>query len=268
MINKPFWNHDGGTIAFALTATYTSATVTAVAAAIPGNGQKLATWLGKILRIDVNNRDGKKGYAIPKDNPFVGTKDALPEIYAFGFRNIWRMHFDRSGGQLWAADVGQNLWEEINLVERGGNFGWSQREGQHPFGSKGIGQNSKMIEPIWEYHHDIGKSITGGTVYRGTTVPELKGMYVYADYVTGKQWALQYDEKEKTRHRESCTARPEQADPLVWRRRKGRSLLPDTTLDGQGIYKVPFNGQVVETFESAARVSCRALFPIRLAGSR
>jgi len=244
VITKPFWNHDGGTIAFGPDGYLYICHGDGGSGGDPQeNGQKLATWLGKILRIDVNNRDGKKGYAIPTDNPFIGTKDAQPEIYAYGFRNIWRFAFDRQGGQLWAADVGQNLWEEINLVERGGNFGWSQREGQHPFGAKGIGQNSKMVEPIWEYHHDVGKSITGGTVYRGTTVPELKGMYVYADYVTGKQWALQYDEKEKR-----VTANRPLQDlnkPILsfGEDEKGEVYYLTTTLDGQGIYKFLSTGK-------------------------
>jgi glucose/arabinose dehydrogenase len=244
VISKPFWNHDGGTIAFGPDGYLYICHGDGGSGGDPQeNGQKLATWLGKILRIDVNNRDGKKGYAIPKDNPFVGTKDALPEIYAFGFRNIWRMHFDRQGGQLWAADVGQNLWEEINLVERGGNFGWSQREGQHPFGAKGVGLRKDMIEPIWEYYHDIGKSITGGTVYRGSSVPELKGMYVYADYVTGKQWALKYDEKEKR-----VTANRALQDlnkPILsfGEDEKGEVYYLTTTLDGKGIYKFLSTGQ-------------------------
>ena len=244
VISKPFWNHDGGTIAFGPDGYLYITHGDGGSGGDPqGNGQKLSTWLGKILRIDVNNRDGKKGYAIPKDNPFVNTPDALPEIYAYGFRNIWRFAFDREGGQLWAADVGQNLWEEINLVQRGENFGWSQREGQHPFGSKGVDVNKKMIEPIWEYHHDVGKSITGGTVYRGSAVPELKGMYVYADYVSGKQWALKYDEKEKR-----VTANRALVDltkPVLsfGEDEKGEVYYLTATLDGKGIYRFVSTGQ-------------------------
>jgi quinoprotein glucose dehydrogenase len=98
---------------------------------------------------------------------------------------------------LWAADVGQDLWEEINLITRGGNYGWNLREGKHPFGRKGVGPREDLIEPIWEYHHNVGKSITGGFVYRGQRVPELIGKYLYADYVTGLVWALDYDVKAK-----------------------------------------------------------------------
>ena len=121
-------------------------------------------------------------------------KDALPEIWAYGLRNIWRMSFDRKTGKLWAGDVGQNLYEEIDIIQKGGNYGWNLREGLHPFGAKGVGPRKDLIDPIWEYHHDVGKSLTGGFVYRGKRLPELDGMYLYGDYVTGRIWALRYDE--------------------------------------------------------------------------
>jgi glucose/arabinose dehydrogenase len=137
-------------------------------------------------------------YAIPKDNPFVSAGAlARPEIWAYGLRNVWRMSFDPKTGTLWAGDVGQNLWEEINLIVRGGNYGWNLREGKHKFGPRGSEPREDLIDPIWEYHHDVGKSITGGNVYRGKRFPELQGAYVYADYVTGKIWALWYDPQSK-----------------------------------------------------------------------
>jgi glucose/arabinose dehydrogenase len=145
----------------------------------------------------VNRRDGDTPYAVPKDNPFIGREAARPEVYAYGLRNVWRMAFDRPTGRLWAADVGQNLYEEIDLIEKGGNYGWAVREGLHPFGAKGVGPKPGVIDPIWEYHHDVGKSITGGAVYRGSQFPELVGSYLYADYVSGKFWALRYDEGAK-----------------------------------------------------------------------
>jgi glucose/arabinose dehydrogenase len=107
------------------------------------------------------------------------------------------MAFDRQTGKLWASDVGQNLYEEIDILTAGGNYGWNLREGVHPFGAKGVGPRPDLIDPIWEYHHDVGKSLTGGTVYRGKRVPELDGMYLYGDYVTAKIWALRYDETKK-----------------------------------------------------------------------
>jgi glucose/arabinose dehydrogenase len=197
-INRPFWNHDGGTICFGPDGYLYVALGDGGSADDPfKNGQKLKTLLAKVLRIDVNKKDPGKNYAIPKDNPFVGRKDARPEIWAYGLRNIWRMAFDRKTGKLWASDVGQNLYEEIDIIEKGGNYGWSLREGLHPFGPNGVRPNKDMIDPIWEYHHDIGKSLTGGTVYRGKKLPELEGHYIYGDYVTAKIWALRYDENKK-----------------------------------------------------------------------
>ena len=197
-IKRPFWNHDGGTLAFGPDGFLYVALGDGGKADDPfGNGQNLKTLLGKVLRIDVDTKGKDLPYGIPKDNPFVGKEGARGEIWAYGLRNIWRMSFDRKGGKLWAADVGQNLWEEINLIERGGNYGWNLREGQHPFGIPGVEPRANLIEPIWEYHHDIGKSITGGHVYRGKKVPALEGLYLYADYVTGHIWALGYDEKAK-----------------------------------------------------------------------
>jgi quinoprotein glucose dehydrogenase len=106
------------------------------------------------------------------------------------------MAFDRKTGTLWAADVGQGMWEEINIITKGGNYGWNIREGKHWFRPDGKdAPREDLIDPIWEYSHEVGKSITGGLVYRGTKVPELVGKYVYADYVTGLIWALEYDEK-------------------------------------------------------------------------
>jgi glucose/arabinose dehydrogenase len=193
-----YWNHDGGTICFGPDGYLYIAVGDGGLANDPDeNGQNLGTHLAKVLRIDVNHKDEGKKYAIPKDNPFVDKVGAKPEIYAYGVRNPWRMAFDRKTGQFWLADVGQNLFEEIDLVVKGGNYGWNVREGLHPFGAKGVGVRPDVIDPIWEYYHDIGKSITGGPVYRGERLPELEGHYLYADYVSGRIWALKYGEKEK-----------------------------------------------------------------------
>jgi len=193
-IPQPYWNHNGGTIVFGPDGyLYVGLGDGGKADDPHGNGQNLNTLLGDILRIDVDHHDAGKNYAIPKDNPFVGRADAQPEIYASGLRNVWRMSFDRKTGQGWVADVGQNIWEEINLLEKGGNYGWNARESKHPFGEKGSGPDAKFIEPIFEYHHDVGKSITGGHVYRGKKVSELDGWYLYADYVGSQVWALKYD---------------------------------------------------------------------------
>jgi hypothetical protein len=218
-IKQPYWNHNGGNLLFGPDGYLYIGLGDGGSANDPhNNGQKMSTMLGKILRIDVDRKDQGEAYAIPNDNPFVGKGDAVPEIYALGVRNIWGMAFDPATKLFYAADVGQNLWEEINIIEKGGNYGWSVRESFHKFDKTnpkvttktGPGrtpdlQNKKdpnggnqFIDPIWEYHHDTdGKSITGGAVYRGKKLPDLVGYYVYADYVTGKIWGLKYDEKAK-----------------------------------------------------------------------
>ena len=191
---KPYWNHDGGTLAFGPDGFLYVTHGDGGAGNDPHeNGQNLKTLLGKVLRLDIDHQANGKKYAIPKDNPFVGQKDAAPEIWAYGLRNLWRMSFDRKTGELWAGEVGQNLYEEIILLKAGGNYGWNLRESLHPFGVKGVDVRENLIDPIWEYHHDLGKSITGGGIYRGTKVPELNGAYLYADYVSMRLWALWYD---------------------------------------------------------------------------
>lgn len=205
-IPQPFWNHNGGTIEFGPDGFLYIALGDGGSANDPqGNGQNLTTLLGSILRIDVDHKSDGKAYSIPKDNPFIGKQvpagprgamvPVREEIYAYGMRNPWRSSFDRKTGTLWVADVGQNLWEEINIVKAGGNYGWNIREAKHWFRPDGNDSHrDDLIDPVHEYHHDIGKSITGGTVYRGARVPELVGKYVYADYVSGKLWALEYDD--------------------------------------------------------------------------
>ena len=159
-----------------------------------GNGQNKSTFLGKILRIDVDNPEGEMNYGIPTDNPFKGnTQDYKEEIYAYGFRNPWRFSFDPATGWLWCADVGQDLYEEIDIVENGKNYGWRCYEGNHSYNSTGCGYMSEYTFPIWEYGHDPECSITGGYVYRGTNQPELTGKYIYGDYCSNKIWALSYD---------------------------------------------------------------------------
>jgi glucose/arabinose dehydrogenase len=237
-VTQPFWNHKGGTLAFGPDGYLYVALGDGGAANDPfENGQNLNSLLGKILRIDVDHKEAGKNYAIPKDNPFVGKEKALPEIYAFGLRNIWRMAFDRKTGDLWCADVGQNLWEEINLITKGGNYGWSVREAMHPFGLKASGPRPDLIDPIWEYDHQIGLSITGGLVYRGTQIPELVGKYIYADYVTGKIWALHYD----TAAKKVITneAIPSDKLPIIsfGDDEKGEIYFTMVSANGKGVYK-------------------------------
>jgi glucose/arabinose dehydrogenase len=197
-VQHRFWNHDGGTVAFGPDGFLYLCLGDGGSGGDPDkNGQNLGTLLAKILRIDVDKKEAGKNYGIPKDNPFVDVAGARPEIWAYGLRNPWRMAFDRKTGRLWTSDVGQNIYEEIDIITKGGNYGWSRREGLHPFGDEGVDVNPKMIDPIWEYHHEVGKSMTGGVVYRGKALPELEGMYVYGDYITGRIWALQYDDSKK-----------------------------------------------------------------------
>jgi quinoprotein glucose dehydrogenase len=196
-IPQPYWNHNGGTICFGPDGYLYIGLGDGGAGNDPHkNGQNPKTMLGKILRIDVDHKDEKKNYAVPKDNPWVSEPGAATEAYAMGIRNTWRMSFDRKTGTLWQADVGQDLWEEINLITKGGNYGWNLREGMHKF-KEGSDAKPELIEPIWEYHHTVGKSITGGVVYRGKKVPKLEGCYLYGDFVSGKLWGLKYDEKAK-----------------------------------------------------------------------
>jgi glucose/arabinose dehydrogenase len=197
-ITKPFWNHDGGTLCFGPDGYLYVAVGDGGSANDPYNhGQDLGQLFAKVLRLDVDHKDAGKNYAVPKDNPFVNRPGARPEVWAYGLRNPWRMAFDRKTGLLWTSDVGQNLYEEIDLLVAGGNYGWNVREGLHPFGAKGSGPRPDLIEPIWEYHHDVGKSLTGGMVYRGRRLPELEGLYLYGDYVSARIWALRYNEDKK-----------------------------------------------------------------------
>jgi glucose/arabinose dehydrogenase len=197
-VSHKYWNHDGGTLAFGPDGFLYVVLGDGGSGNDPDDhGQKTDVLLGKILRLDVNAKGDSTAYAIPQDNPFVGKPGCRPEIYALGVRNPWRMSFDRKTGQGWFGEVGQNLFEEINLLEKGANYGWRRRESFHPFGSDGRGPSKEFTDPIWEYRHDVGKSITGGHVYRGKAVPVLEGYYLYADYVSGKVWGLKYDEATK-----------------------------------------------------------------------
>lgn len=149
-----------------------------------GNAQNLTNLLGKILRIDVN----KTPYAIPADNPFIKTPDAKPEIYAYGLRNPWRFSFDSKTNQLFAGDVGQNKYEEVDIITKGGNYGWRPVEGLHDFKADDP-KPVNPIAPITEYPHSEGISITGGFVYRGKAIPSLAGKYIFGDMM-GSIWNL------------------------------------------------------------------------------
>jgi glucose/arabinose dehydrogenase len=237
-IARPYWNHDGGTLCFGPDGYLYVALGDGGAANDPhGNGQNLKTLLGKVLRLNVDQKSNSKKYSIPADNPFVGRADARPEIWAYGLRNVWRMAFDRKSGTLWAADVGQNLYEEIDILVSGGNYGWNLREGLHPFGPRGADVRKDLIEPIWEYHHDIGKSITGGMVYRGQRLPELQGYYLYADYVSARIWALRYDEGKGRVVANRPIRDPNMPVMSFGEDEKGEAYFLTFTTTGRGIYR-------------------------------
>jgi uncharacterized repeat protein (TIGR03806 family) len=215
VIDQPYGNHNSGSIEFGPDGKLYIPLGDGGAANDPHrNGQNLGTLLGSILRIDIDRRGTGLPYAIPADNPFVGVAGARPEIWAYGLRNPWRMTFDRLTGDLWVGDVGQDLWEEIDVIVKGGNYGWNLREGHHPFAvrpargapapaadpsaSEAANDPLKFVAPVWEYPREDGKSITGGLVYRGEALPELYGTYLYGDFVTFNIWGLRYDGSKAT----------------------------------------------------------------------
>ncbi len=199
-IEQPFRNHNGGQLAFGLDGFLYIGLGDGGSGGDPmGHGRNTGTLLGSILRIDVSQSSSETPYAIPADNPLLDDPDARPEIWAYGFRNPWRFTFDRTTGQLWTGDVGQNSLEEVDLVERGGDYGWNKLEGTRCFSPRTSCDNAGTVLPLWEYPTgEEGCSVIGGYVYRGERIPSLHGAYVFGDYCSGKIWAIRYDGQEIT----------------------------------------------------------------------
>jgi len=223
-IDEPYANHNGGALAFGPDNMLYIGVGDGGSGGDPhGNGQSTATLLGKILRIDVSG----DGYAIPADNPFAAG-GGRGEIWAYGFRNPWRITFDPETGQLWAGDVGQNQWEEVDRVVRGGNYGWNRFEGFDCYGTSRCDFSGTLL-PRASYGHDLGCSVTGGYVYRGDAIPELRGWYVYGDFCSGRIWAVDASRDEGD------------AIPLA---DTGRSIASFGVLADGEIYLVTFNNAI------------------------
>lgn len=165
-------------------------------------GQRTDLLLAKVLRINVDNPDKDHPYSIPADNPYVDRDDFRPETWAYGFRNPWRMTIDPTNGNVWVGNNGQDLWEQVYLVERGANYGWSVYEGGHIFYAERELGPTPVSKPIFDHPHSEARSLTGGVVYFGSKLTDLHGVYVYGDYSTGKIWAAKHDGKKLLWHRE------------------------------------------------------------------
>lgn len=186
-VEQPYADHNGGGMAFGLDGHLYLGLGDGGGSGDPhGHGQNTETLLGSILRLDVSGDE----YAIPRDNPFANG-GGRPEIYAYGFRNPWRIIFDPVRGDLWAADVGQDAWEEVNRVERGRNYEWNLREGRECYAEpcEGAGGTGPWVA----YPHDDGCAVTAGVVYRGEALPDITGRFVYGDFCSGRIWAVNTD---------------------------------------------------------------------------
>ena len=194
-IRQPYWNHNSGIPCFGPDGYLYLSTGDGGKANDPNRfSQNTFSLLGKILRIDVDSKDSSSEYKIPPGNPFIDVPGFREEIWAVGLRNPWRLSWDFVNGNLFCADVGQHKLEEVNLIHRGGNYGWNDQEGSQPFEFKNSTKDDTgSIKPIFEYSHDLGTSITGGMVYQGQKHPSFKGKYIFGDWGTGRCWVLSMD---------------------------------------------------------------------------
>ncbi|MCI0641594.1 MAG: PQQ-dependent sugar dehydrogenase [Gemmataceae bacterium] len=217
-------------------------------------GQDLSSILAKMLRIDVDNPPPGKAYAIPKDNPFVNTKDARPEIWAYGLRQLWRFSFDRKTGQCWGGEVGQDLWEMVYKIEKGGNYGWSVMEGNHTFRPERKKGPTPILKPVIEHSHSDFRSITGGFVYHGKHLPELQGHYIYGDFDTGRIWRVRrYEHKFEV------------WDYLNFELARTTYRIITWAEDAEGeLYFVDFTGGRIHQLVKAPQAKAQAPFPKKL----
>ncbi|HLO36186.1 MAG TPA: PQQ-dependent sugar dehydrogenase, partial [Candidatus Deferrimicrobium sp.] len=195
-VKQPFANHNGGALVFDPQGFLLISLGDGGSGGDPqGNGQSLTTLLGKILRIDVDGTTADAPYRIPADNPYaVGAGGRRPEIWLTGLRNPWRIAIDRATGDLWIGDVGQNAWEEVDVQRAGApggtNFGWNRMEGSHCYQPAEGCEDASLSQPVTDYGHDLGCTVIGGGVYRGSAQAALVGGYVFGDYCSGRIWAI------------------------------------------------------------------------------
>lgn len=195
--------HDGGDLAFGNDGyLYVSSGDGSSGSDALLTGQRIDDLLGAVLRIDVDHPDAGRNYGIPKDNPFVDRQGARGEVWAYGLRNPWRLSFDRESAQLWAGQNGQDLWEQVYLIKKGANYGWSLSEGSHVFQASRAAGPDPISPPTAEHSHSEARSITGGRVYRGRRLPDLEGAYLYGDWSTGRVWGIKHDGNRAIWHRE------------------------------------------------------------------
>lgn len=221
-------------------------------------GQRLDLLLSKVLRIDVDHPDSGRMYSIPRDNPFVGQAGIRPETWAYGFRNPWRMVIDQSTGHVWVGNNGQDLWEQVYLVQKGANYGWSVYEGGHIFYAQRQLGPHPVSKPLFDHPHSESRSLTGGVVYRGTRLAKLHGAYVYGDYSTGKIWAAKMDGDEVIWHDEIADTTLSIAGFGL--DAQGELLIVDHQKDTGGFYTLVPNDQQYDPDQFPQRLSQTGLF--------
>jgi putative heme-binding domain-containing protein len=219
-------------------------------------GQDISDLLCSILRIDVDHPANGKPYSIPPDNPFIHTPGARPEVYAYGLRNPWRMNFDRQTGNLWVGDVGWELWESIDCVKPGGNYGWSIMEGPNPVHPDGKRGPTPITPPAIALSHSEAASLTGGIVYHGSKLPELKGQYIFGDWQTTRLWAAQCNGDKLAPHR--TIAQTDQRIVSFGEQDDGEPLIVDH--QGGGLWRIVPNDQASDPAKFPRRLSETGLF--------